>query len=32
MFGGVKKKYYLCTRNSETTVIQSQLSGSERYF
>ncbi len=32
MFGGIKKKHYLCTRNSETTVMQSQLSGSERHY
>ena len=29
MFGSLKKKYYLCTRNSETTVIQSLLSVSK---
>lgn len=26
IFGGVRKKHYLCTRNSETTVTQSLLS------
>ena len=32
MFGGMKKNHYLCTRNSEPTVIQSQNSGSENTF